>query len=136
MAGKVLLEVLTSEKTVVQEEVDIVMAPGVLGEFGVLPGHTPFLTMVKSGEVRYRIGGNAYYLAISDGFAEVLENKVRILVSVAEKASEIDIEKVRNIKEDAIKQLELAKTEPIDVEEAKASLQRAEAWLKVAEKAR
>lgn len=136
MAGKVLLEVVAPEKVVVQEEVDIVMAPGVLGEFGVLPGHTPFLTMVRPGEVRYRVGGNTYYLAISDGFAEVLEDKVRILVSAAEKAPEIDIEKLRNIKEEALKQLELAKTEPIDVEGARASLQRAEAWLKVAEKAR
>ncbi len=136
MAGKVLLEVVAPEKVVVQEEVDIVMAPGVLGEFGVLPGHTPFLTMVRPGEVRYRIGGNIYYLAISDGFAEVLEDKVRILVSAAEKASEIDIEKLRNIKEEALKQLELAKTEPIDVEGARTSLQTAQAWLKIAEKTR
>ncbi|HIC91142.1 MAG TPA: F0F1 ATP synthase subunit epsilon [Syntrophaceae bacterium] len=136
MAGKVLLEVVTPEKMVVQEEVDIVMAPGVLGEFGVLPGHTPFLTTVKPGEVRYRIGGNAYYVAITDGFAEVLDDKVRILVSAAEKAEEIDIERARKAKEEALKQLELAKTEPIDVEQARAALERAQARLKIAEKAR
>jgi len=136
MAGKVLLEVVTPEKMVVQEEVDIVMAPGVLGEFGVLPSHTPFLTTVKPGEVRYRVGGNAYYVVIAHGFAEVLDNKVRVLVSAAEKAEEIDIERVRKAKEEALKQLELAKTEPIDVEQARAALERAQARLRIVEKAR
>lgn len=135
MAEKVLLEVVTPEKTVVKEEVDIVMAPGVLGEFGVLPGHTPFLTTVKPGEVRYRIGGNAYYVVIADGFAEVLDNKVSILASAAEKAEEIDIERAGKAKEEALKQLELAKTEPIDVEQVRAALQRAQARLRIAEKA-
>lgn len=134
MAEKVLLEVVTPEKMVVQEEVDIVMAPAVLGEFGVLSGHTPFLTMVKPGEVRYRVGGNAYYVAIDTGFAEVMDNKVRILVTAAQKAANIDIESVRKAKEEALGQLELAKTEPIDVKDAKAALEKAEAWLRVAEK--
>ena len=61
MAEKILLEIVTPEKKVLSEQVDIVVAPGEEGEFGVLPNHIPFLTKIKVGELRFRIGGSARY---------------------------------------------------------------------------
>ena len=69
MAKNILLEVVTPEKAVVKESVQTVVAPGVLGEFGVLVGHTPFLTNVKTGIIRYTdTTGTERYLFVSGGF--------------------------------------------------------------------
>src|SRR5271157_4050339 len=92
MAEKILLEIVTPERKVVSETVDVVVAPGELGEFGVLPGHIPFLCKLKIGELRYRIGATtARHIAIMGGYAEVLNNQVTILATAAEAATEIDV---------------------------------------------
>ncbi len=86
MADKLFLEVVTPEKAVVSEEVEIVVAPGSEGEFGALKGHTTFLTSLKKGTVRYKdTAGKENYLTISGGFAEVLPDKVTILAESAER---------------------------------------------------
>ena len=79
MAEKILLEIVTPERKVLSEMVDIVVAPGELGEFGVLPGHIPFLCKLKVGELRYRVGAAHLHVAIMGGYAEVLNNQVTIL---------------------------------------------------------
>jgi F-type H+-transporting ATPase subunit epsilon len=61
------------------EMVDEVVAPGVLGEFGVLPGHVPFITLLAEGEVRYKKGSSEQKLTVEGGLAEVRDNKVTIL---------------------------------------------------------
>jgi len=134
MAGGLLLEVVTPEKLLLSEEVEEVTAPGREGEFGVLPGHTPFFTLLKVGEVMYRSGGKENYLAVSGGFAEVLPERVTILAEAAELAHEIDVERAKRAKERAEERLkELA---PLDVEYAQAlsALERALTRLKVAGK--
>jgi F-type H+-transporting ATPase subunit epsilon len=88
MADNILLEVVTPEKNVVSERAQIVMAPGSMGEFGVLPGHTSFLTTLKDGVLKYRNEkGIEHHISVSGGFAEALPDKVTIL---AEKAIKID----------------------------------------------
>jgi F-type H+-transporting ATPase subunit epsilon len=87
MAEKLFLEVVTPEKAVVSEEVQIVVAPGSEGEFGVLKGHTTFLTSLKSGALRFKTAsGTEKKLLIEGGFAEVLPDKVTVLADSAVEA--------------------------------------------------
>jgi F-type H+-transporting ATPase subunit epsilon len=95
------LEVITPERVLVQEEVDMVEAKGALGEFGILPGHTWFLTILEIGEVRYMKGGKTKYLAASGGFAEVVDDKVTLLLNTGEFAHEIDVERAKRAAERA-----------------------------------
>jgi F-type H+-transporting ATPase subunit epsilon len=99
--GMLNLEIITPERLVVQEEVDMVEAKGELGEFGILPGHIKFLSAIDIGEIRYFKGDKAKHIATSGGFAEVVEDKVTILVETAELAEEIDIERAKRAKERA-----------------------------------
>jgi len=134
MADKIRLEVVTPEGIVVQEEVNIVVAPGTLGEFGVLVNHVPFLTSLSIGEMYYRIGNDTHYLALTGGYAEVLPHQVTILAEAAEHARDIDVDRARRAKERAEQRLRQAKTDAVDYDRAEAALKRAIARLKVAEK--
>jgi len=135
MAGTIRLEVVTPEKIVVSEEAQIVMAPGVLGEFGVLVGHTPFLTELKNGVVRFNDAqGHEHILFVSGGFAEVLPGQVTILAESAERRRDIDVERARAALERAQKRLaEMRAKEEIDFTRAQAALQRAILRLRIAE---
>ncbi len=95
------LEIITPERVLVREKVDILEAKGELGEFGVLPGHIQFLTTVDIGEVRYIKDGKTYYIATSGGFAEVVNDKILMLLETAELAHEIDVERASVAKERA-----------------------------------
>jgi F-type H+-transporting ATPase subunit epsilon len=134
MAGNIRLEVVTPEKSVVSEEAQIVIAPGSLGEFGVLIGHTPFLTTLKMGIIRYKdIHGAERYVFVSGGFAEALPNKVTILAQAAERRKDINIERAKSAYERAKARLEAKPKEDIDFVRAKAALDRALNRLKLAE---
>jgi F-type H+-transporting ATPase subunit epsilon len=85
----------------VGQEVDTVEAPGVAGEFGVLPGHVAFLTTLGPGEIRFSAGGKTRFVATGGGFAEVLENKVVLLADTAEFEEEIDIARAHRARERA-----------------------------------
>ena len=122
------LEVVTPAGVVVREDVDEVEAPGVLGYFGVLPGHRPFMTQLRAGELRYRIGKDDEFVAVNWGFAEVLPNKVTILVETAELASDIDLERAESARKRAQDRLEEFGA-AYDVERARATYERAEARL-------
>jgi F-type H+-transporting ATPase subunit epsilon len=128
--------VVTPDRLVASETVDIVMANGALGEFGILPSHIPFLTPLQPGELRYRKGGQLEYLAVTGGFAEVSNNKVTILAEAAEKAREIDIDRAKRAKERAEKRLAQAKSEDIDYARAEMALKRAILRLRIVEKGR
>jgi F-type H+-transporting ATPase subunit epsilon len=134
MAEKIQLEVVTPDRLVISETVDIVMAMGALGEFGILANHIPFLTPLQPGELRYRRDNQLYYMVVTAGFAEVSNNKVTILAEAAEKAREIDLDRARRARERAEKRLAQAKSEAIDYTRAEAALKRALLRLNVAEK--
>lgn len=131
MAEKLFLEVVTPQKSVVSEEVEIVVAPGSEGEFGALKGHTTFLTSLKLGTLRYKdANGKERYVFINGGFAEVLPNKVTILAESAERRKDIDVERAMKAKERAEKRL-AAKAPDIDLIRAEAALRRALYRLKI-----
>ncbi len=132
--GKIFLEIITPDRVVVSREVDMVVVPGVEGEFGVLEDHVAFLSGVVPGELRYTVNGKTEYCAVMEGFAEVSNNKVSILVDAAERAEEIDVERAKRALERAKERLE--KKEGVDIARAEAAFRRAMARLKVAEKVR
>jgi F-type H+-transporting ATPase subunit epsilon len=134
MAEQIQFEVVTPDNIVVDETVDLVVAPGTEGEFGVLPDHIPFLTSLKVGEMYYRKGNQTDYIAITGGYAEVLPDKVTILAEAAEKARNIDVDRARRAMERAQERLRQAKKESLEYAQAEAALARAMMRLKVAEK--
>jgi len=95
MAATIRLELVTPERMLVSEEVDEVIAPGYVGEFGVLPEHTPYLAILDIGILRYRTGAETRKIAVGGGFAEVGPDRVVVMADVAEKAEEIDIDRAR-----------------------------------------
>ena len=130
----VTLEVVTPTRMVAREEVEEVVAPGVEGYFGVLGGHLPFMSTLKSGELAYRENGTWRYLAISWGYAEVLPQTVIILAEAAEKAEEIDAARSQRARDRAFERLAKWGDESIDVLRAQGALTRALTRLEVAEK--
>ena len=136
MAEKLQLEVVTPDRLVLSDSVDIVMAIGSLGEFGILPNHVPFLTTLMAGELRYRKDNQLDYMVVTGGFVEVSQNKVTVLAEAAERAREIDLDRAKRAKERAEKRLALAKSEAVDYIRAEAALRRALLRLKVAERGR
>lgn len=125
MAENIRLEVVTPEKSVVSENVQIVMAPGTLGEFGVLSGHTPFLTTLKTGALKYKDqSGQDRFVFVSSGFAEALPDRVTVLAESAERREDIDVQRAKAAAERAEKRLQI-KDENIDYVRAKAALLRA-----------
>ncbi|MDX9785141.1 MAG: F0F1 ATP synthase subunit epsilon [Desulfobacterales bacterium] len=126
MAGNIHLEVVTPEKLVVSEEVKIVMAPGSLGEFGVLIGHTPFLTTLKTGGLKYTdANGKERAVFVSGGFAEALPDKVTVLAESAERRRDIDLARAKASMERAQKRLSGEYKEDLDFLRAKLALERA-----------
>jgi F-type H+-transporting ATPase subunit epsilon len=129
------LQIVSADRSLVNERVDEVEIPGADGYFGVLPGHTPLLALLGAGELWYRQGQEKHYLAIAFGFAEVLPDRVTILAQVAERSDEIDVARA----EAARKRAEQRMTAPpsdIDWERARVALLKALARLQVASRAR
>jgi len=132
-AGNIKLEIVTPEKAVVSEDAQIVMAPGALGEFGVLIGHTPFMTTLNMGTVRYvDATGKERFVFISGGFAETLPDKVTILAESAERRSTIDVERAKSALQRAQERLAKEDDETINRERARAAMERALHRLKIA----
>jgi F-type H+-transporting ATPase subunit epsilon len=134
MAHTILLEVVTPEHLLLSQQVEEVIAPGIEGEFGVLPGHTHFLTILKIGELRYRIAEQMHYMSVLWGFAEVTPTKVTILAEVAEKAEDIDVSRAQAGVEEAERRLESGGL-PSEVEAARVSLEKARLRKRIAERA-
>ena len=134
MADKIKLRVVTPSRLMFDEEVDEVTAVGELGEFGVLPNHISFLSTLVPGEMSYKQGANRRLLAVSSGYAEVLDNVMTVLAPAAEFGSEIDSARAQRAKARAEKQMaELNRAEK-DFELAEVALQRALVRLQVATK--
>jgi F-type H+-transporting ATPase subunit epsilon len=86
---KITLHIVSPDVSI-SHEVDEVSLPGVEGDFGVLPGHTPFFTALRTGTMWYRQGAEKHTLLVSIGFVEVLPDKVSVLAQVAERAEDLD----------------------------------------------
>jgi F-type H+-transporting ATPase subunit epsilon len=133
MAEKqIKLEVVTPDRMVLSTDADVVVCPGVEGQFGVLVGHIPFLSALDIGEMYYKTGGKTEYLAVSGGFAEVTGAKVTIVAEAAEVGHMIDIERAKRAMERAEKRMAAGKVADVDWARAEAALRRSLVRMKVA----
>ncbi len=132
------LDVVTPERLIVSDEVTELVAPGSEGYFGVLPGHVPFITTLKIGELTYWKGREERHLAVSWGYAEVQGDKVIVLAETVERAEEIDLARAERARERAERRIHDWGTgdETIDFARAQSSLQRAIVRIDVAGKGR
>jgi F-type H+-transporting ATPase subunit epsilon len=130
-----LLEVVTPEGLLLREEVDEVIAPGEMGYFGVLPGHTPFLSTLGLGEITYRRGADKHHLTCFWGFCEVLPDRVNILAEIGERAEDIDAGRAEVAKARAAETMKAIKDEA-GYKEAHLAYVRAVTRLAVARKRR
>jgi F-type H+-transporting ATPase subunit epsilon len=134
MAEKLKLELVTPYKRLLTEEVDEITATGTLGEFGVLPGHAPFLTSMKVGEFSYKADNKVFHLAVNWGYFEVENDTVTVLVETAERADEIDLERAKAALGRAEEKLKLLTPEDKDFRTYEAALERALIRVQVAGK--
>tara|TARA_B100000700_G_C14961896_1_gene816921 strand:- start:337 stop:762 length:426 start_codon:yes stop_codon:yes gene_type:complete len=105
MAEELQLEVVTPQRTILNESVEKVILPGIQGEMGILPEHVPLLTIMDSGILSYTLGNDTISIAIHEGYAQVDGKSVRVLVELAEKPEEIDLDRAKQAELNAKKQL-------------------------------
>lgn len=129
------LEIITAERLVYSDDVDVVVAPGIEGQLGILPHHAPLMTALQPGELMVRKNGEESYLAVSGGFMEVLGNRVTILADAAERSDEIDEQRAQQAVERARERLEKREAD-IELEQALHSLRRAQVRLNVVRRRR
>ncbi len=123
MSEKLQLEIVTPHGSVFSGEADEVTAPGSEGEFGVLPGHAPYITTLRAGLLTCKSGSETMHFFVSWGYAEVGPEKVSILADSAERAEEIDIERAQEARRRAEERMKME--EDVDFARAEASLERA-----------
>ncbi len=124
-SDKIRLEIVTPYRQVLDAEVDEVIAPGEEGQFGVLPGHTPFLSTIIVGELVYRQGNQLKYVAVSHGYAEVEYHRVTVLLDAAERPEEIDVARAEAARQRAESKLAQLSQDDHDYYETLAALDRA-----------
>jgi F-type H+-transporting ATPase subunit epsilon len=129
------LQIVSADRSLVNERVDEVEIPGADGYFGVLPGHTPLLALLGAGELWYRQGQDKHYLALAFGFAEVQPDRVTILAQVAERPEDIDVARAEAARRRAEERM-TRPTADMDFERARVSLLKALIRLQVASRAR
>ena len=132
MAEKIQLEVVTPERRVLSESVDMVTVPGWGGELGILPGHTPLISQLQTGVLTYAQDGKNFQLHVSGGFVEVRDDHVSVLAEVAERPDEIDAARARLSRERLEKQLNAWTGTEEDFEIARAKLERSVVRLQLA----
>ena len=127
------LEIVTPERLAYSDEVDMVLVPGIEGELGILPHHTPLVSLLGVGELKIPKGGSEESFAIAGGFLQVRPDKVVVMAETAEIDSDIDLERAQKARAEAEKALEGGFVEGADLSAARAELQRALVRIRVAE---
>jgi F-type H+-transporting ATPase subunit epsilon len=133
---KIQLQIVSADRSLLNETVDEVVIPGSEGYFGVLPGHTPLLALLGAGELWYRQGQEKHFIAMAFGFAEVLPDRVTILAEIAERSEEIDLARAQEARKRAEERLQQAHTVDMDAERARIALLKALIRVQVAERAK
>ena len=118
------LEIVSPERRVYDDEVDMVVVPGLNGQLGILPHHTPLISSLGVGELRIKKGGSEESMLISGGFVEVRPDKVVVMADLAEHSDEIDEARAVEARKQAQQQLEQATTS-VDLARVRAALQTA-----------
>ena len=129
------LDIVTAERLVYSEDVDLVVAPGVEGELGILPQHAPLMTTLEAGEMMVRRGVEEFSLAISGGFLEIRPDRIIVLADSAERDDEIDLTRAEEAQRRARERID-SPTADLDAFRAEAALRRSLVRLKVAQKRR
>ena len=124
MADRIQLDVITPERRLLSEAVDSVTVPGLGGELGILPGHTPLISQLQTGILSYTQGGATRRLHVSGGFVEVSGDRVSVLADVAERPEEIDATRARQAREHAERALSSFSGSEEEFEAARARLER------------
>lgn len=131
------LEIVTGERLVFADEVDMVIAPGVNGQLGILPKHAPLLTALSIGELRARKGEEEFSFAIGGGFMQVYKDRVIVLADTAERAEEIDIARAEEARRRALELLkERGRLSREEFAQAEARLRKAITRIKIAQRYR
>ena len=133
MAEKLTLEVITPERKVLSQAVDEVVVPGMDGELGILPDHTPLISRLQTGVLSFRTGTERQLLHVSGGVVEVLPGHVSVLSDVAERPEEIDLDRAQRARERAERRLATL-GEDVDFRRAELKLQRAMIRIQLANK--
>ena len=128
--AKLKLILVTPERKLVEDEAEEIQLPGELGYLGILPGHTPLITLLKTGVLTYQNGGAEKSFAISSGFAEIANDKVSVLADLAEEPAQIDAAAADRERARAEEELKTASAETL--EEIRSRLALASARLAVA----
>ena len=129
------LQIVSADRSIVDETVDEVQIPGSEGYFGVLGGHTPLLALLGTGELWYKQGNDTHYVSLSGGFAEVQPDRVTILAQIAERADEIDLARAEAAKRRAEERLASSHSD-VDWERARIALMKSIIRLQVATRSR
>jgi F-type H+-transporting ATPase subunit epsilon len=128
------LDIVTAERSIFSDDVDMVIAPGAEGQLGILPHHAPLMTALQPGELLVKKGDAEQVLVISGGFLEVRPDRVIILADAAERAEEIDVARAEEAKRRAEERLKQKHVMGIDEAKAEAALRRALTRLTIAER--
>ena len=132
MADKIQLEVVTPERRDLAEPVDMVTVPGLGGELGILPGHTPLISQLQTGVLTYVQDGKNFPLHVSGGFVEVREDHVSVLAEIAERPDEIDASRAKLSREKFEKQLNAWSGSDEELEAARVEFDRSVVRLQLA----
>jgi F-type H+-transporting ATPase subunit epsilon len=128
------LQIVSADRSLVNEQVDEVEIPGADGYFGVLPGHTPLLALLGAGELWYRQGQEKHYLMLGFGFAEVQPDRVTVLAEIAERPDEIDVPGAAAARKRAEEQLATSTVDQ-EAEDARTTLITSQTRIQVAARA-
>lgn len=129
------LEIVTVEGVIFSDDVNVMVAPGIEGQLGILPHHAPLMTMLEPGEVVIKKGAEETILAVSGGYIEVRPDKVVVLADAAERAEEIDVARAEAARKRAQERVKNP-LHGMDQARAQAALMRSMTRLKVAESVR
>ena len=130
--AKLSLRVLLPGREAVSRQVDSVNVTAVEGEIGILPGHAALLAALKPGPATFKDGGQADLWALGDGFLEVHDDQVTVLVQTAEHSSEIDVERARRRKDEVEGRMKGGDLSELEMRRAELSLLKQLARLQVA----
>ena len=125
------LDIVTPEKRAFAGEVEMVLVPGCEGELGILPAHSPLVTSLRPGELRYTQGKEETSLAIGTGVVEISHDQVSVLTDMVETGEEIDESVVKEALERAQKALAKEQTDPEETAEHETAILKSLAQLQV-----
>lgn len=130
MAMTIHVDIVSAEKSIFSGNAEMVFAPAIMGEVGIMPQHTPLLTRLKPGEVRVKLpGGEEEFFYVSGGILEIQPHVVTVLADTAARAHDIDEAAAQEAK---LRAEEALKDQKSEINYARAQMELAEAMAQLA----